>query len=64
MKKRGAREKVSKPAASQEGERLNIRIPPELKEVAKELAQEEGRSVSNWILQMIRDRARERGKLH
>lgn len=32
---------------------LNIRIDPELKRRAKKLAQEDGRSLSNWVTKLI-----------
>lgn len=32
---------------------LNIRIDPELKKKAKKLAQEDGRSLSNWVTKLI-----------
>jgi len=32
---------------------LNIRIDPEMKKAAKKLAEEEGRSLSNWITWLI-----------
>ena len=32
---------------------LNIRIDPELKKRAKKLAQEDGRSLSNWVTKLI-----------
>lgn len=32
---------------------LNIRIDPELKKQAKKIAQEEGRSLSNWVTWLI-----------
>jgi predicted HicB family RNase H-like nuclease len=35
---------------------LNIRIDPELKKKAKKLAQEDGRSLSNWVTKLIASR--------
>ncbi len=32
---------------------LNIRIDPELKKQAKKIAQDEGRSLSNWVTWLI-----------
>lgn len=32
---------------------LNIRIDPELKKKAKKLAQDDGRSLSNWVTKLI-----------
>jgi predicted HicB family RNase H-like nuclease len=32
---------------------LNIRIDPDLKKQAKKLAQDEGRSLSNWVTWLI-----------
>ena len=32
---------------------LNIRIEPELKKKAKKLAEADGRSLSNWVTQLI-----------
>ena len=34
---------------------INIRIEAELKKQAKKLADNDGRSLSNWILQLIRN---------
>jgi hypothetical protein len=44
--------------------RLHIRIPPELKGVAREMAEEDGRTVSNLVLKVLRDEAKRRGKLN
>ncbi|MEA3302977.1 MAG: YlcI/YnfO family protein [Pseudomonadota bacterium] len=38
---------------------LNVRISPELKKKAKKLAEADGRSLSNWVTQLI---TREVGK--
>jgi len=32
---------------------LNIRIDPELKKRAKKLAEEDGRTLSNWVTRLI-----------
>jgi predicted HicB family RNase H-like nuclease len=32
---------------------LNLRIDPELKKRAKKLAEEDGRSLSNWVTRLI-----------
>ncbi|MEJ2308753.1 MAG: YlcI/YnfO family protein [Gammaproteobacteria bacterium] len=32
---------------------INIRISPELKKVAKKVAEEDGRSLSNWITRLM-----------
>lgn len=32
---------------------LNIRIDPELKKRAKKIAQDDGRSLSNWVTRLI-----------
>ena len=32
---------------------LNIRIDPDLKKKAKKLAEEDGRTLSNWVTQLI-----------
>ena len=32
---------------------LNVRISPELKKKAKKLAEQDGRSLSNWVTQLI-----------
>ena len=32
---------------------LNIRIDPDLKKKAKKLADEDGRTLSNWVTQLI-----------
>lgn len=54
MTKRPTRKNV-RTVATSDGERLHIRIPPDLKEVAKELAEEDGRTLSNWMLRLIRE---------
>lgn len=46
------------------GDRLHMRIPPDVKDVLREMAEEEGRTVSNWIIKMIRDKAKEREERH
>lgn len=33
---------------------LNLRIEPELKKQAKKLAEKDGRTLSNWVTQLIR----------
>ena len=33
---------------------INIRVEAELKKQAKKLAEEDGRSLSNWILKLIK----------
>lgn len=63
--KRKAIPKVRTPATPKDdGERLHIRIPPELKGVAREMAAEDNRSVSNLVLTILRDEAKRRGKLN
>jgi predicted HicB family RNase H-like nuclease len=32
---------------------INIRISPDLKKAAKKIAEEDGRSLSNWITRLI-----------
>lgn len=32
---------------------LNVRIDPDLKKKAKEVAKEDGRSLSNWVIHLI-----------
>ena len=32
---------------------LNVRISPELKKKAKKLAEQDGRSLSNWVTRLI-----------
>jgi len=32
---------------------LNVRINPDVKKRAKELAKEDGRSLSNWVIHLI-----------
>jgi predicted HicB family RNase H-like nuclease len=32
---------------------INIRISPELKKAAKKIAEEDGRSLSNWVTRLI-----------
>ena len=34
---------------------INIRISPELKKSAKKIAEEDGRSLSNWITRLIEE---------
>jgi predicted HicB family RNase H-like nuclease len=34
---------------------INIRVEAELKKEARKLAENDGRSLSNWILRLIRD---------
>lgn len=34
---------------------INIRVEADLKKQAKKLAENDGRSLSNWILRLIRD---------
>ena len=41
---------------------LNIRIDPELKKKAKKLAEADGRSLSNWVTNLISSRVREAEK--
>lgn len=50
---------------------LNIRIDPDLKKKAKKLAEADGRSLSNWVTQLITEevkkvdaKAREKEKNH
>jgi predicted HicB family RNase H-like nuclease len=38
---------------------LNIRIDPELKKKAKRLAEADGRSLSNWVTNLISSRVKE-----
>ena len=33
---------------------LNLRIDPELKKLAKKLAEKDGRTLSNWVTHLIR----------
>lgn len=62
--RRKAREKMSTTATlPASGDRLHMRIPPDVKDVLREMAEEDGRTISNWILHQIRVQARERGKL-
>ena len=37
---------------------INIRVEAELKKQAKKLAEEDGRSLSNWILKLVREEVR------
>lgn len=64
MTKRSATKKVRTLATSQDGERLHIRIPPDLKEAARETAAEDGRSMSNFVLQVLREELKRRDKLN
>ena len=41
---------------------LNIRIDPELKRRAKKLAEADGRSLSNWVTNLISSRVKEAEK--
>ena len=41
---------------------LNIRIDPDLKKQAKKLAQDEGRSLSNWVTWLIYRELKKNGK--
>ncbi len=41
---------------------LNVRIDPELKKKAKKLAEADGRSLSNWVTQLITSRVAEADK--
>ena len=41
---------------------LNIRIEPELKKRAKKLAEADGRSLSNWVTNLISSRVKEAEK--
>ncbi len=34
---------------------INIRVEADLKKKARQLAEEDGRSLSNWILRLIQD---------
>lgn len=34
---------------------INIRVEADLKKKARELAEDDGRSLSNWILRLIKD---------
>ena len=41
---------------------LNIRIDPDLKKRAKKLAEADGRSLSNWVTNLISSKVREAEK--
>ena len=41
---------------------LNIRIDPDLKKRAKKLAEADGRSLSNWVTNLIANRVKEAEK--
>ena len=43
---------------------LNIRIDPELKKRAKKLAEADGRSLSNWVTNLISSKVKEADKEH
>lgn len=64
MPKREARPKVRTTDTSSDETRLHIRIPPDLKVAAREMAKEDGRSVSNLVLKILRDEAQRRGKIN
>ncbi len=41
---------------------INIRISPELKKAARKIAEEDGRSLSNWITRLIEKEIRKAKK--
>ena len=41
---------------------LNVRIDPELKKQARKLAEEESRTLSNWVIWLIQREVRRAGK--
>ena len=41
---------------------INIRVDAELKRQAKRLAENDGRSLSNWILRLIQEEIKKDGK--
>lgn len=41
---------------------LNLRIDPDLKKAAKKLAEEDGRSLSNWVTHLIKKQVEKAGK--
>ena len=41
---------------------LNIRIDPDLKKKAKKLAESDGRSLSNWVTNLIASKVKETEK--
>ena len=40
---------------------LNIRIDPDLKKKAKKLAEEDGRTLSNWVTRLIEKQVKNAG---
>lgn len=51
-------------AAEPDGDRLHIRVPPDLKRAMKEVADDDSRTLSNWVLSVVREELRRRGKLN
>ena len=41
---------------------INIRVDAEVKKQAKKLAENDGRSLSNWILRLIQNEIKKNGK--
>ena len=41
---------------------LNLRIEPELKKLAKKMAEKDGRTLSNWVTQLIRREVEKTGR--
>jgi len=60
--KKRASGNVRTTATSETGDRLHIRIPPDFKEVLREMAEEDDRTISNLVLKVLRDEAKRRGK--
>ena len=44
-------------------ERIHLRVDPETKALIAKLAEDDGRSISNYILALIAKDAKEKGKL-
>lgn len=44
-------------------ERLHLRIPADLKDAARKAAAEDGRTLSNYVLQLLRERLARKGKI-
>lgn len=41
--------------------RLHLRIPPDLKKALQQAAEADGRTLSNWVLQAVREKLARKG---
>jgi hypothetical protein len=46
----------------EEEERFHVRVPSDLKELVRAMAAEDGRTISNFLLQLVRKEAKRRGE--